>query len=306
VAIVTGAGRGLGREIALELARRGARIVVADHGSGLHGSGTTELVAHWVADEIAALGGAAIANTASVAEEAGVRAIIGETIETFGRLDIIVNMAGLTDHTPFADETVARMRRSMDVMFFGSMMLALAAWPYMVSQGGGRILNACSSSLFGIAGYTNYISAKGALFGLTRSLGPEGAPHGIHVNAIAPAAATRMALNNPDLADRAEWMKTIFAPEFIVPTAIYLLHETCALNGEVLGCGGGAVSAWKFGETAGIVDRQAKAETIAERVGEIIDSEIRIYRTQADQAQYQRGEITEEVERQMRDQSRHL
>ena len=299
VAIVTGGRRGLGRELALALAERGARVLVNDLGSDMSGSGGSLPVADEVASEIRARGGEAVASRASVTAEDGVRSIVGLAIDSFGRIDLLANAAGITAHTLFAEHTFESLRRSMEVMYFGAANLIHLAWPHMTRQGSGRILNFASSSTFGMEGYTAYVAAKGAMFALTRSLAVEGAPLGIGVNAVAPVAATRMTLANPDLADQREWIEQVFDPRLVLPVALYLLHDSCPLTGEVLGAAGGEVTAWKFGETRGIIDRALTAETLSLRIDEVLGGEVRLYRNQADQATNLAEVTTPEILRQM-------
>lgn len=299
VAIVTGAGRGIGRELALALAARGAKVVVNDLGVDSAGTGGREPVAQQVAAEIRKQGGEALANDASVSDEDGVRSIVRDALKAFGRIDLIANAAGITGHLSFAEHSFASLRRSMEVMYFGSVNLVHAAWPAMLEQGYGRVLNFVSSSMFGLPGYSAYVAAKGALFALTRTLALEGAPHGIAVNAVAPVAATRMTLSNPDLEDHAAWIARMFDTGLVLPVALYLLHEECHLRGEVLGAAGGEVTAWRFGETAGIIDRSLTPSTLAARIGEVLDGEVRIYSGQADQARLLNEVTTPEILRQM-------
>jgi NAD(P)-dependent dehydrogenase (short-subunit alcohol dehydrogenase family) len=299
VAIVTGAGRGLGRNLALAMAARGAKVLVNDLGVDLAGADGREPVAEQVAAEIRALGGQAIANSASVSDEDGVRSIASDALAAFGRIDIIANSAGITAHRPFDEHSFDTLRRSMEIMYFGSVNLTHAAWPTMVGQGYGRVLNFVSSSIFGLPGYSAYVAAKGALFALTRSLALEGAPHGIGINAVSPVAATRMTLSNPNLADRAEWISTVFDPAFILPVALYLLHESCTLKGEVLGAAGGEVTAWRFGETQGIIDRAMTPESLAVRINEVLAGEAGIYANQGDQNRKLSEVSTPEILRQM-------
>jgi NAD(P)-dependent dehydrogenase (short-subunit alcohol dehydrogenase family) len=193
VAIVTGAGRGIGRVHARLLAAKGARVVVADLGGEIDGRGSSTAPADAVVGEIRANGGEAVACYGSVADEADVASIVETALDAFGRLDVVVNNAGIHDPAPFEALSVAQFRRMFDVHFFGTMMVTHAAWPHFVRAGYGRVVNTTSEAMLGgIPHLSSYGAAKGAVFGLTRNLATEGAAHGIRVNALAPRAHTRM------------------------------------------------------------------------------------------------------------------
>ena len=175
VVVVTGAGRGIGRSHALLLAARGAQVVVADSGSEIDGSGSSRGPAAEVAEEIEANGGEAVACCASVADEDGAASIVATAIEHFGRLDVVVNNAGISDKHPFHELSHEQFRRMMDVHFFGTLYVTKAAWPHLVEAGDGRIVNTTSEGVLGAqAELTSYGSAKGAVWALTRNLAAEG------------------------------------------------------------------------------------------------------------------------------------
>jgi NAD(P)-dependent dehydrogenase (short-subunit alcohol dehydrogenase family) len=193
VAIVTGAGGGLGRQHALALAARGAKVVVNDLGGSVHGEGGTSATAQKVVDEIRAAGGEAIGNGASVTDPAAVQAMVADAIDTWGRVDILVNNAGILRDKSFGKMELADFRLVMDVHLMGAVHCCKAVWDRMRAQNYGRIVMTTSSSgLFGNFGQANYGAAKMALVGLMQTLSIEGARHDIRVNCLAPTAHTRM------------------------------------------------------------------------------------------------------------------
>jgi len=185
IAIVTGAGGGLGRCHALELAARGAKVVVNDLGGSAEGSGHSATPAQQVVDEILAAGGEAIANYASVSDEQGAASIVQNAVDKWGRIDILINNAGILRDKSFAKVSMDDFRKVIDVHLWGSVYVTKAAWPHMVAQHYGRILMTTSASgLFGNFGQTNYGTAKMGVIGLMNSLKQEGAKYNIHINAI--------------------------------------------------------------------------------------------------------------------------
>src|SRR5262245_17050652 len=221
VAIVTGAGNGLGRAYALELARRGARVVVNDLGGSRDGTGSSQGAAQTVVDEIKRLGGDAIANTSSVTDEAGINAMVAQVKQQWGRIDILINNAGILRDKSFAKMTIADFRTVVEVHLMGSAICTKAVWDLMREQNYGRILMTTSATgLYGNFGQTNYGAAKLGLVGFMNSLAVEGLKNNIRVNTIAPAAATRM---TEDILP-AE-MLTKMGPETVIPAALYLVSE---------------------------------------------------------------------------------
>src|SRR5256886_13401189 len=193
VAVVTGAGRGIGRAHALLLADRGAHVVVNDLGGSIDGVGADAGPASTVAAEIGAAGGAAIADTSDVARAAGARGLVDAAVEQFGRLDILINNAGIMRWAGFPDADADNLATHLAVHVGGSFNTTRAAWPRMVEQGYGRVVMTTSTGMFGLPNNLSYATAKAGVIGLMRSLTTAGAEHGIKVNAIAPAAFTRMA-----------------------------------------------------------------------------------------------------------------
>jgi NAD(P)-dependent dehydrogenase (short-subunit alcohol dehydrogenase family) len=266
VAIVTGAGGGLGRSHALELARRGARVVVNDLGGSVDGSGNSTGPAQKVVDEIVALGGEAVANTDSVASVEGGRGIVASALDTFGRIDIVINNAGILRDKAFHNMTFEQIDAVIDVHLRGAFHVTHAAWGHMREQGYGRIVNTSSNSgILGNFGQANYGAAKMGLVGLTNVLAIEGAKSNIKVNAIAPLAFTRMT------ADLMPGLEEKLQPERVTPVVIYLAHESCEVTGEVYSVGGGTVSRFFTGLTAGYVDHELTAEAVRDNLGTIRD-----------------------------------
>ena len=230
VAIVTGAGAGLGRCHALLLASRGAKVVVNDPGGAVDGTGTAAAVADKVVAEIKAAGGEAVANYDSVAEEKAAQRIIDTAMNTWGRLDILVNNAGILRDKSFNNMDMADYEFVNQVHHFGTAYCIKAAWPIMRAQKYGRIVVTTSGSgTVGNFGQANYGAAKMAVVGLINVLRHEGAKYGIRINAISPSALTRMteSLLPPDIGP---WMK----PELVSPAVAWLCSEECDQNGEII------------------------------------------------------------------------
>lgn len=261
VAVVTGAGRGLGRSHALELARRGARVVVNDVGGSVNGDGSSIDAAQAVVEEIAALGGTAVANHDTVATAAGGQAIIDAALDAFGRLDILVNNAGILRDKAFHKMDEPMIDAVIDVHLKGALFVSQPAFTVMRESKYGRIVNTSSASgLFGNFGQANYGAAKAGIAGLTRVLALEGAAHGIAVNAIAPIAATRMTEGIlGDLTSRV-------SPESVSPVVAYLAHEQCAANGNVYSVAGGRVAQIFVAETAGAVLTELTPEAVRDQL----------------------------------------
>jgi NAD(P)-dependent dehydrogenase (short-subunit alcohol dehydrogenase family) len=255
VAIVTGAGRGIGRAYALLLADRGASVVVNDLGGSTEGVGADAGVADRVAAEIAAAGGAAISNGDDVAETGGAEALVDAAIGRFGRLDILVNNAGIIRWAGFPRADAENLASHLAVHVAGSFNTTRAAWPYMVEQGYGRIVMTTSSGVFGLPENLSYATAKGAVIGLTRSLNTAGSAHGIKINCIAPAAVTRMAGHAADDADPTGGGagSTEMSPDLVAPMVAYLAHESCPVSGEIYTAGFGRFARIFIGSTEGYV-----------------------------------------------------
>ncbi|HTL84561.1 MAG TPA: SDR family NAD(P)-dependent oxidoreductase [Acidimicrobiia bacterium] len=252
--MVTGAGRGIGRAYALLLATRGARVVVNDLGGSVEGDGADAGPASGVAEEIADAGGAAIADTNDVSSTAGANALVDSALNAFGRVDVVINNAGIMRWAGMPDVNREHLRRHLAVHVGGSFNMARAAWPHMTQQGYGRIVMTASTGMFGLPENISYATAKAGVVGLTRSLAAAGARHGIKVNAIAPVAATRM---GGDVNDRQ------VAPELVAPMAAFLAHEGCPANGEIYEAGAGRFARIFIASTVGYVGSDATIEDLA-------------------------------------------
>lgn len=266
VAIITGGGGGLGRAHALDLARRGALVVVNDVSSAVDGSGAGPSAAARVVAEVRAAGGEAVANEDSVVTPEGGRAIVGAALDAFGRVDVIVNNAGILRDTSFKNLTPELLDTVLDVHLRGAFHVTQPAWQLMRDQGYGRIVNTSSGAgLFGNFGQTNYGAAKMGLVGFTRVLAVEGARDNIKVNAIAPVARTRMTevVLGPVAGG--------FGPELVTPVVAFLAHEDCRVTGEVFSVGGGRVARVFIGVTEGYFDPALSAEAVRDHLEEIRD-----------------------------------
>lgn len=266
VAIVTGAGGGLGRQHALALAARGAKVVVNDLGGARDGSGGALTAAEAVVNEIRAAGGEAIANGASVTDYEAVLAMVQQAVDAWGRVDILVNNAGVLRDKSFAKMELADFRFVMDVHVMGAVHCTKAVWALMTAQKYGRIVMTTSSSgLYGNFGQSNYGAAKMALVGLMQTLSIEGAKSDIRVNCLAPTAATRM---TEDLMPEA--ILQALKPEAVVP-AMLVLASADAPNRTILCAGAGTFEAAHITLTQGVhigTDAQAP-ERLAEQLAEV-------------------------------------
>lgn len=240
VAVITGAGRGLGRSYALLLAARGAKVVVNDNGSATRGDEILANPADEVVAEIKAAGGEAVACTASVATPEGAAAIVQAAIDTWGRIDILIHNAGNVRYGLIADLSIDDFNAVTDVHFKGGFYLAKAAMPHMAAAGYGRVvLTASCSGLYGSQTTVPYGMSKAGLMGLNNVIALEGGPNGISSNTIIPAAVTRMA----DGLDTSSYPP--LEPELVAPMVAYLCHESCAVSGEHFVAGGGRMArAW--------------------------------------------------------------
>ena len=265
VAVVTGAGRGIGRAYALLLAERGASVVVNDLGAAVDGTGTDRGPASAVVAEIEAAGGSAVADASDVASVDGAEAMVATAVERFGRIDVLINNAGIIRWAAFPEADEENLASHLGVHTVGSFNTARAAWPYMRDAEYGRIVMTTSSGMFGLPNNTSYAAAKAAVVGLTRSLAVAGRRFGIRVNLIAPAAITRMAGGGDESPD--------MPPELVAPMAAFLAHEDCPVTGECYAAGAGRFARIFIATTPGYVvpGAQVSVEDIAEHWDAIND-----------------------------------
>ncbi len=268
VAIVTGAGGGLGRQHALELARRGAKVVVNDLGGAMDGSGGSSEAAKAVVAEIEAAGGAAIANGSSVTDDAGVALMVQQAMDAWGRIDILVANAGILRDRSFSKMEIADFELVLNVHLMGTVKPAKAVWEIMRAQNYGRIVVTTSSSgLYGNFGQSNYGAAKLGIVGLMNTLKIEGQKNNIHVNAIAPVAATRMTetILPPEALEK-------LRPEYVTPGVVYLASDE-APTGAILAAGAGVFALARIFETEGVHLGEAalSAEAVRDNWGRIAD-----------------------------------
>jgi NAD(P)-dependent dehydrogenase (short-subunit alcohol dehydrogenase family) len=247
VAVVTGAGRGIGRAYSRLLAARGARVVVNDLGASTGGSGSDTGPASDAVEEIVAAGGTAVADTNDVSSVSGAEALVDGAVERFGRVDVLVNNAGIIRWAGMPEVDEDNLARHLAVHVGGSFNTVRAAWPHLVDQGYGRIVNTTSAGLFGLPNNTSYATAKGAVVGLTRSLATAGVAHGITANCIAPGAMTRMAGRGGE--DAGPEM----SPDLVAPMVALLAHEDCPVSGEIYAAGFGRFARIFIGMAPGYV-----------------------------------------------------
>ncbi|MFT5709970.1 MAG: NAD(P)-dependent dehydrogenase (short-subunit alcohol dehydrogenase family) [Halioglobus sp.] len=247
VAIVTGAGQGLGRSHAIELAKRGAKVVINDLGGSKDGTGGSSEAAQSVVAEIEALGGEAIANGANVAKYDEVEAMVKQTMDQWGRIDILVNNAGILRDKSFSKGTLEDFKLVLDVHLMGTVNCTKACWDIMRDQAYGRIVVTTSSSgLYGNFGQTNYGSAKMGVIGMMNTLAQEGAKYNIKINALAPTAGTRM--TEGLIPEKAFELLT---PETVTPAVLFLVSEDAPTR-TILGAGAGSFAVAKIVETDGM------------------------------------------------------
>ncbi len=272
VAIVTGAGNGLGRSHALLLAARGAKIVVNDPGATLDGGGATHSAADKVVEEIRAAGGEAVADYGSVAARDEAAAIVETALETYGGVDILINNAGILRDKTFRKMDLDDYEQVLAVHLLGSVYVTKAAFPAMADKGYGRVvLTTSSAGLYGNFGQTNYASAKMALIGFMNALKEEGKKFGVLVNTIAPVAFTRMGetIFPPEL-------EAVIKPDYVSAAVAYLCAEACTATGAIVAAGGGYYAGVRVVEAPGHrfpKGAPVSPEDIAENFNKIMDLE---------------------------------
>jgi NAD(P)-dependent dehydrogenase (short-subunit alcohol dehydrogenase family) len=266
-AIVTGGGRGLGRAYARLLAARGCQVLVNDPGVATHGGPEAEGAADDVAREITDAGGTAVADRNSVIDGADV--IAEHAFDEFGRIDIVVNNAGISGGGAFDEMPAADFDRLVDTHYGGAVRVSRAAWPHLKRSGAGRIVNMSSASVFGTPFTSPYVSSKAGIFGLTRALAAEGAYLGIFVNAVMPAAFTRMTAQLPDDDGFRSFLETWFPPEKVAPFVVFLAHESTTINGETFSVGADRAARVFLAECPGVLG-DGTPEGFAARADELL------------------------------------
>ena len=268
VAIITGAGGGLGRQHALLMASRGALVVVNDLGGSVDGTGSDKGAADKVVDEIVALGGEAVADTNSVATAEGGEAIVQTALSAFGTVDIVINNAGILRDKAFHNMDESLVDPVLDVHLKGAFNVTGPAFRVMREKGYGRIISTSSAAgIFGNFGQANYGAAKMGLVGFTRVLAVEGARFNIAANASAPIALTRM--TEDLLGDLGQKLQ----PDYVAPLVTFLAHESCDATGRVFSVGGGRVAEVFIGECQGFTDPELSPESVRDNWSTICDRE---------------------------------
>jgi NAD(P)-dependent dehydrogenase (short-subunit alcohol dehydrogenase family) len=247
VAIVTGGGNGLGRQHCLQLAQRGAKVVVNDLGGGVDGSGGSVSAAEAVAEEIRKAGGQAIGNGADITQLDQVEAVVAQAKAKWGRIDILINNAGILRDKTFSKMSMEDFKKVVDVHLFGSANCTKAVWETMREQNYGRImLTSSASGIYGNFGQSNYGAAKTAMIGMMNVLSQEGAKNNIRVNTLAPTAATRMLEGLIP-----EPVAKLMAPELVTPGVLFLVSENAPTK-TILGAGAGCFSVVHIYETPAV------------------------------------------------------
>ena len=260
-AIVTGSGGGIGRAIALELAVRGAKVLVNDYGGDTYGHAGDSALADRVVAEIRTAGGVAVANATAVGTHAAARKIVAAAIEAFGHVDILANNAGVSLPGLITDFTDREVENHFRINLLGAYAMVRAIWPHLRAQGYGRILNTSSNAALGIGANAPYSTTKAGLIGLTLDAAIEGGPHHILVNAMMPAAYSRMIKQIPDPAF-VDWFRNNLPAEKVGASAAYFLSSASSVTGRIIVMGGGRVARVAFAENRGIMDAGINAEKI--------------------------------------------
>ncbi|MBU6268787.1 MAG: SDR family NAD(P)-dependent oxidoreductase [Sphingomonadales bacterium] len=266
VAVITGGGRGLGREYALLLAKLGAKVVVNDNGSAMSGDGADTSVAQQLVDEITAAGGEATANTDSVATPEGGAGIIKTALDAYGKIDVLIHNAGNSRFNPLATITLEEFRSLIDVHLMGAFHVVQPAFAQMVKAGYGRVVLAGSiGGLYTMPQTVHYAMSKSSMIGLNNAIAVEGAEHGIKSNVVLPGALTRMAegLDTSSYPD--------MRPELVAPLVAYLCHESCSVTAELYASVAGRIARAFITETQGVYQPEWTIDQVGDRIAEIRD-----------------------------------
>ncbi len=271
VAIVTGAGGGMGRDMALCLAARGAKVVVNDYGGDITGHAGTATKAEAVVAEIRAAGGTAIANADAVGTLEAAQSIVKTAMDAWGRVDVLINNAGVTAFGGLDEIPLDDVARVLGINFWGPYLLMREVWPVMKRQGYGRILNVSSSASLGMGTITPYSASKAGLLGLTTDAAIEGKPLGILVNALLPAGHTRLSGDDLTAPEHAAWFRKYFQTTKIAEGVAFLVSRNMQYGGEIYDVGGGRVAKTGFFSTDGFFDPNITAESVAAHFDQVRD-----------------------------------
>jgi NAD(P)-dependent dehydrogenase (short-subunit alcohol dehydrogenase family) len=273
VAVITGAGRGIGRGYALLLAERGAQVLVNDLGTSPTGEGRSTAPAEEVVAEIRAKGGRAETDFGDAGSQADADAMVAHAVEAFGRVDIVIaNAGGIETIEPIGEMSRDTFDSMVRTHLGGSFGVSRAAWPHMVRQGYGRIILTSSHALLGMDGQAHYCAAKAGVLGLMRALSSEGPPFGIQANVILPVAMTGLVTAAYAARGRDVPEASTMSPALVAPVAAWLAHESCKANGDMIGAAAGWVGRTFYGQAAGFADPAALTiEEVRDRWAEISD-----------------------------------
>jgi NAD(P)-dependent dehydrogenase (short-subunit alcohol dehydrogenase family) len=251
----------------------GATVVVNDLGGASTGGGSSREPARKVVAEIEAMGGTALADSADVRSYADMKRLVDTTVGRFGRIDIVITSAGIAQYVPMEELMPEQFDEMVRVHLYGTFNLVHCAWPHLIASGSGRVVMTTSNAgLFG-GPNAHYAAAKMGVVGLMRSLAFQGRPHGVHVNAVAPGAVTRMVEDVRPDSDFVAWLRPIVPPGKVSPTYALLAHERCELTGEVFAAAGGRTTRVFFAQTRGWGMPNPTVDDLREHVGEVIAEE---------------------------------
>ena len=271
VVLITGAGGGIGREHALEFGRRGAKVVVNDLGTNVRGEGASDRAAG-VAAEIIGQGGIAVSNNFSVADPDEAKAMVQQAIDEFGRIDIVINNAGILRNRTFKNTTTDDFRLIVEVHLLGSAYVTHAAWPFMYEQNYGRIILTSSvSGIFGQFGQSAYGAAKMGMLGLMNVLALEGRSHGIKINCLSPGAETRMTALDKELGIDADKPRPHAHPKLVTPVALFLASDDAPTGMVIHGLSGRYLRSETFANKGVSLDPDALAEDLMRNIEDVLD-----------------------------------
>lgn len=273
VAIVTGGGRGIGADYARMLAARGCRVLVNDLGAGVSGERIGESAADEVVSEIVRAGGVAVADRSDIVTDSS--AVVERALSEFGRIDLLINNAGILSRNRFEDVSEAQLRQALDVHVVGSFLMTQAAWPHLVRAGSGRILLTSSGGVWGVPGSISYATAKGAIIGLLNTLALEAEEHGVRVCGLMPAAETRMNAEpgQKHTAELRSFMKEYFDPAHVAAFVVWLMHRDTMLSGDMFTVGGGRAARVVLSDARGAMNHDMTPESWRGLEEEVVSGE---------------------------------